>query len=92
MTIQQLKYAITISEVGSLNRASEVLYVSQPSLSSAVRSLEEDLGITIFSRGGKGVALTNDVVATVVDKTLTMPARWWPSTSGCWTSTARAAR
>ena len=60
MTIQQLKYAITISEVGSLNRASEVLYVSQPSLSSAVRSLEEDLGITIFSRGGKGVALTND--------------------------------
>ena len=35
MTIQQLKYAITISEVGSLNRASEVLYVSQPSLSSA---------------------------------------------------------
>ena len=60
MTIQQLKYAITIAEVGSLNRASEVLYVSQPSLSSAVRSLEEDLGITIFSRGGKGVALTND--------------------------------
>ena len=49
MTIQQLKYAITISEVGSLNRASEVLYVSQPSLSSAVRSLEEDLGITLVN-------------------------------------------
>ena len=60
MTIQQLRYAICISEIGSLNRASEVLYVSQPSLSSAIHELEKDLGITIFYRGGKGVALTND--------------------------------
>ena len=60
MTIQQLRYAIAISEIGSLNRASEVLYISQPSLSSAIRELEKDLGITIFYRGGKGVALTND--------------------------------
>ena len=60
MTIQQLRYAITISEIGSLNRASEILYISQPSLSSAIRELEKDLGITIFYRGGRGVALTND--------------------------------
>ena len=60
MTIQQLKYVITISEKGSLNQAAEVLYVTQPSLTSAVRELEKELGITIFNRGGKGMTLTND--------------------------------
>ena len=60
MTIQQLNYVITISEKGSLNKAAEVLYVTQPSLTSAVRDLEKELGITLFNRGGKGVTLTND--------------------------------
>ena len=60
MTIQQLNYVITISEKGSLNKAAEVLYVTQPSLTSAVRELERELGITLFNRGGKGVTLTND--------------------------------
>ena len=44
MTIQQLNYVITISEKGSLNKAAEVLYVTQPSLTSAVRELEKELG------------------------------------------------
>ena len=60
MTIQQLNYVITISEKGSLNKAAEVLFVTQPSLTSAVRELEKELGITIFNRGGKGMTLTND--------------------------------
>ena len=60
MTIQQLKYIITISENGSLNKAAEVLFITQPSLTSAVRELEKELGITLFNRGGKGVTLTND--------------------------------
>ena len=60
MTIQQLRYIITISEAGSLNRASEILFVTQPSLTSAVRELETELGIVIFIRGGRGVTLTND--------------------------------
>lgn len=60
MTIQQLRYAITISETGSLNKASEVLYVSQPSLTNAVRELEKELGVTIFNRSGRGAVLTND--------------------------------
>ncbi len=60
MTIQQLNYAITIAEMGSLNKASEVLYVSQPSLTSAIRELEKELGIVIFNRSGRGVTLTND--------------------------------
>ena len=60
MTIQQLKYIIAISENGSLNKAAEALFMTQPSLTSAVRELEKELGITIFNRGGKGVTLTND--------------------------------
>lgn len=60
MTIQQLIYVITISEKGSLNKASEVLYISQPSLTSSVQELEKELGITIFNRGSRGVTLTND--------------------------------
>ena len=58
MTIQQLRYAVTISEVGSLNKASEILYVAQPSLTSAIRELEKELDVTLFSRSGRGVTLT----------------------------------
>lgn len=60
MTLQQLNYVITISECGSLNKAAEILYVAQPSLTGAVKELEKELGITIFNRSGKGVTLTND--------------------------------
>lgn len=62
MTIQQLRYIITISETGSLNKAAELLYVTQPSLTSAIKELEKEIGITIFNRTGKGVNLTNDGV------------------------------
>ncbi len=62
MTLQQIHYAITISEKGSFNKASEVLYISQPSLTEAMRELEADLGIIIFHRSGRGVTLTSDGV------------------------------
>ena len=58
MTLQQLTYAIAISEAGSLNKASEVLYVSQPSLTESLKELEKELGITIFIRSGRGVTLS----------------------------------
>ena len=60
MTLQQLHYVITITEMGSFNKASEVLYIAQPSLTGAVRELEKELGIVIFHRTRKGVTLTND--------------------------------
>ncbi|MCR5282820.1 MAG: LysR family transcriptional regulator [Lachnospiraceae bacterium] len=60
MTIQQLFYVIKISETGSLNKASEVLYIAQPSLTSSVRELEKELGISIFHRSKRGVHLTSD--------------------------------
>lgn len=60
MTLQQLHYVITIAEVGSLNKASEILYMAQPSLTSSMQELERELGITIFYRSGRGVSLTQD--------------------------------
>lgn len=60
MRIEQLKYAIAISESGSFNKASEKLYIAQPSLTSSVQELERELGITVFHRTSRGVALTND--------------------------------
>jgi len=60
VTIQQLKYVIAISEAGSINKASEVLYIAQSSLTSSIRELEREVGITVFNRTGRGVTLTND--------------------------------
>ncbi|MCD8352781.1 MAG: LysR family transcriptional regulator [Clostridiales bacterium] len=62
MTLNQLSYIITIAETGSLNKAAEQLYVSQPSLTNAVKELEKELGVTLLYRSGKGVTLTNDGV------------------------------
>ena len=60
MTIQQLRYVTVICDEGSLNKASEQLYIAQPSLTSALQELEKEIGITIFNRGGRGVTPTND--------------------------------
>lgn len=60
MTLQQIYYAITIAESGSLNKAAEILYISQPSLTNAMQELEKELGITIFNRSGRGVTPTAD--------------------------------
>ena len=62
MTLQQLHYVIAISETGSFNKASELLYIAQPSLTSSIKELEKELGIVIFHRSGKGATLTNDGV------------------------------
>ncbi len=62
MTLIQLSYLITIAETGSLNKAAEQLYVSQPSLTNAVKELERELGVTLLYRSGRGVTLTNDGV------------------------------
>ena len=62
MTLQQLNYIITISEIGSINRAAEKLYVSQPSLTSAIKELEKELGIVLFNRTARGVTLTAEGV------------------------------
>lgn len=60
MTIQQMKYALTIAKEGSLSRAAEKLYVTQPSLTASLRDLEGELGIEIFRRSSRGVTVTGD--------------------------------
>ena len=60
MTLQQLRYAIGIAETGSFNKAAEKLYISQPSLTAAIRDLEDELNILIFNRTSRGVKLTSE--------------------------------
>lgn len=60
MTLTQLHYLMVIAETNSLNKAAEQLYMSQPSLTSAMKELERELGITLFYRSGRGVTLTGD--------------------------------
>ncbi|ETT63050.1 LysR family transcriptional regulator [Paenibacillus sp. FSL R7-277] len=58
MTLQQLRYAIEIANSGSMNEAAKRLFVSQPSLSNAIKELENELGITIFERNNRGISIS----------------------------------
>lgn len=60
MTLQQLKYIIEVVNCGSINEAAKKLFVSQPSLSNAIRELENEIGIEIFLRSAKGITLSVD--------------------------------
>ncbi|AHV96795.1 LysR family transcriptional regulator [Paenibacillus sabinae] len=60
MTLQQLKYVIEVAGRGSMNEAAKRLFISQPSLSNAIRDLEEEIGITIFERTNKGISLSKE--------------------------------
>lgn len=60
MTLNQLKYAIAIADSKSMNEAARILYISQPSLSTAIRELEQEIGIEIFRRNNRGVSITPD--------------------------------
>lgn len=58
MTLIQLKYAIAVAGESSFNDAAKKLFISQPSLSSAIRSLEKEIGIEVFKRSQSGISLT----------------------------------
>lgn len=58
MTLQQLKYAITVADCGSMNEAAKRLFISQPSLSETIKDLETEIGIDIFLRSNRGVVIT----------------------------------
>lgn len=53
MTVQQLKYILTTAETGSITEAAKQLFISQPSLSNAIKDTENEVGISIFVRGRK---------------------------------------
>lgn len=60
MTLQQLKYVIAVAEKGSITEAAKDLYISQPSLSGAIKEVEKEATLTIFNRCRAGVALTTE--------------------------------
>jgi len=60
MTLQQMKYAIEIARCGSMNIAAQKLFITQPSLSKALRELENELGISVFERTNRGVNVTSE--------------------------------
>ena len=61
MTLQQLKYVTTIANIGSISEAAKRLFVSQPSLTKAIKELEKEMGITIFDRTNKGITVSKEV-------------------------------
>ena len=58
MTLQQLRYVVTIADCGSMNEAAKQLFLSQPSLSETVKELENEIGIDIFLRSNRGIVIT----------------------------------
>ena len=58
MTIQQLQYILEVHRTGSISKAANNLYLAQPNLSNAIRSLEQELGFPVFIRSNKGIRPT----------------------------------
>ena len=60
MTLQQLKYVVTAAECGTISDAAKQLFVSQPSLTNAIKDIEEEMQISIFYRTNKGITISNE--------------------------------
>lgn len=60
MTLQQLQYAVTVASVGTITEAAERLYITQPSLTTAIRELEKEMNLTIFIRSNRGVVVSKE--------------------------------
>ena len=58
LDLKQLKYFIVCAETGSISEAAKLLYTTQPSVSKAIKALEEEMGIVLFERMPRGIALT----------------------------------
>jgi LysR family nitrogen assimilation transcriptional regulator len=59
MNLRQLQYFVEVSELESVTKAADRLHIAQPALTRHMRSLERDLGVSLFARNGRGIALTN---------------------------------
>lgn len=60
MTLTQLNYAIAVANANSMNEAARSLFISQPSLSMAIKELEEEIGVELFRRTNRGISLTSE--------------------------------
>ncbi|QHQ61531.1 LysR family transcriptional regulator [Anaerocolumna sedimenticola] len=59
MTLQQLKYVVTVAEKGTISDAAKELFISQPSLTNSIKELENEMQISIFNRTNKGIVVSN---------------------------------
>ncbi len=60
MEIRVLRYFLTVVREGSITKASEVLHITQPTLSRQLAQMEEELGVKLFGRGSRKITLTNE--------------------------------
>lgn len=67
MTLQQIRYFIAVAECGSISAAAKKLFISQSSISEAIKEIESTYGITVFNRHSRGIQLTRDGDELLVD-------------------------
>lgn len=60
MTLTQIKNAVAVAEIKSINATAKSLFISQSSLSSSIKELEDELGVELFQRSNRGITLTED--------------------------------
>ncbi len=60
MTLNQLLYVVEVSKTKSINATAHTLFVSQSCVSTAIKELEDEFGITIFNRTNRGITITKD--------------------------------
>lgn len=59
MTLQQLKYVVTVADKGTISEAAKELFISQPTITNAIKDLEKEMQINIFNRTNKGIVVSN---------------------------------
>lgn len=59
MTLQQLKYVVTVADKGTISDAAKELFISQPTITNAIKELEKEMQIIIFNRTNKGIVVSN---------------------------------
>lgn len=78
MRLEYLEYFARVAQYKSINKAAKELFITQPALTSALQSLEEELGFKLFSRSYQGVLLTPNGQKVLEDaqKILSLSGKW----------------